>query len=74
MGNLEDSCNGERACYKMAKYGSVGNLVASCDGEGACFDMANYGTVGDVVNSCNGDGEEFPHSFECALFISLNQP
>ena len=37
VGDVVDSCNGERACYELAYLGIVGDIVNSCNGDGEEF-------------------------------------
>ena len=41
VGNLVASCDGYKACYYMAKYGSVGDIKNGCNGEGEEFPLVS---------------------------------
>jgi hypothetical protein len=54
IGNLNDSCNGERACELAGvDEGSIGNVNDSCIGVRACYRLGYHrGQVGNIINSC----------------------
>ena len=55
VGDVQDSCNDENACYAAGMTGgSIGNITSSCHGRFSCKYVGyNNGAVGNIVNSCN---------------------
>ncbi len=54
VGNVNASCNGEKACALLGWNGiSVTKIENSCNVEQACTELGISGQVGSIVNSCN---------------------
>ena len=55
MGDIENSCNGDNACERLAFGGWVDNVRDSCNGPNACQFLVEQGKGEDVTGSCNGE-------------------
>ena len=57
IGNITNSCDEEKSCYKMADEGGyVSNVFMSCVGESSCERAAFNGSISEgIVNSCRAE-------------------
>lgn len=56
INRIESSCDGNRACFFLAKGSYISEIVDSCNADKACYSTGWYdGYMQEIIDSCNAD-------------------